>query len=159
MNYQVTTELEQIDYGKGKISRTLIRCKTDYSTKAQSVNCLPYRARNIAQMLGDFKLVGGELSIEYCHSFSDAVDKIDFVLATTEKGIAAARGQIEEAGCELKLTDDEVAVMDCIVRHQLAESALEVDDPFNPPRSSVWNPPQNIPVPAPDLDLLFGEWE
>tara|TARA_R100000808_G_C2151951_1_gene161182 strand:- start:1848 stop:2192 length:345 start_codon:yes stop_codon:yes gene_type:complete len=84
------------------------------------------------------------------------VHQIDDVLNSSEKHIAKARGQIEDAGGITEgLSDLDIAIMDVYVREWLAEQAREVEDPFNAHESGVWPPTRTIRLEAPDLPYLF----
>ncbi len=85
-----------------------------------------------------------------------AVYLIDQVLQTSEKHVAKARGQIEDAGGDMEgLSDLDIAIMNVYVREWLAEQAREVDDPFNAHERGPFAVKQTIRLEAPYLPELF----
>lgn len=131
----------------------MIRCDDGRSRR---VSCVPADARYIGLKLKVFENVSGALRLY--GSLSRAVDQIESVLDTSERQIAAARGQIEDAGGETDtLSDLDVAIMDVYVRDWLAEQAREVDDPFNP-HERGFSATKTIRLKAPDLTYIFGDY-
>ena len=115
--------------------------------------CTPAIAKYIGLKLGVFE-ESHSLGLRSRGGFHEAHRQIDAVVDTSKKHIAKARGQIEEEGCEEKLSDIDVAIMDVYAREVLAEAARDVDNPFA--RQPDFTPPW-IRIPAPYLEDMFEE--
>lgn len=92
----------------------------------------------------------------YAWKVDDAVSQVEDVLGMGDHQIATARGQIEDTGCQEKLTDRDVAIMDIYQRELLAEIAREIDDPWNAANASdFWPRQEYFKIDAPELSDHF----
>ena len=122
------------------------------------------RLHRVSCSLDDLQFFGVQLKVMKVTPYGtilkcnirDAILLIESAAHLGKKEIAIARGQIEDAGCEMQLSDRDVAVMDTLVREHLVEIAREIDDPFNDMSHHTRG---KIFLPTPDLDYLFDDYE
>ncbi len=132
-----------------------------------SVPCTPMDARYIGLQLQVFlRLETPDLSQSWkriplimATTLGHAVDLICDVVHTSDKHTSKARGQLEDAGCDMSgLSNLDVAILDVLAREKLVEAAREIEDPFNPISTGPWDTPRHFRVPVPRFAHLFESY-
>ena len=110
-------------------------------------------AEYIGRKLGWLGYLNGQLR-STTYSRQQIVDDIDSVIETTPEQIKIARGQIEDAGGEVdNYSELDIAIMDFRMREAIANSAKEIDDPWNP--TTKLGRGKQIVIDYPDPGYLF----